>query len=365
MDALTNSCGIRSFSCTPGTEPAEADPAPSLPGTPGGPDAPGGGPRQTGGDNAAPHPAPCQDGAEILREIDALRAVLAGRAGGLYSPAPGDRLIVVARFFSDLTPEAWNALARYDGPGEPGGTNEHKGHGPWFALELDPEEYPQMVGLCRADAPPLGPVCPLTAALLPEPFLSRVAAEVASLSASGGEATLAIFSVDGASAGTAPAAGGLQAVPTDAAQTHTDRTNGNQAGEAPPRIERSLRALARIMRRHARACDIPGRPTPDHLALLMPGVGPFRARAMTERIIASFQQETAPAGAVRAGLASYDSDAPVSADILLARAEAALTLAQPGFSHTFRKAGMPEPERRTQVQACEKAFLFFGDSERV
>lgn len=322
----------------------------SVPGASGGgPDLSSDGPRQTGGTDVPSRP-PCPDGAALLRELDALRAVLAGRAGGNPSSASRNRLVVVARFFSDLAPDAWNALARYDEPDE---TDTNRGHGPWFALDLDPGEYPQMAGLCRTGAPPLGPVCPLTAALLPEPFLERVAAEVAGLSASGEEATLVLFGVDGAPVGTARSAGCPGSAGTDA-----DRRNGESL-----RLDQSLRALARIMRRHARACDIPGRPTRDHLALLMPGMGPFRARALAERIITSFQQEAA--GGLRAGLACCDSDAPVPADLLLARAEAALALAHPGFSHTFRKAGMPDPERRTQVQACEKAFLFFGDSEQV
>lgn len=118
------------------------------------------------------------------------------------------------------------------------------------------------------------------------------------------------------------------------------------------------------MRRYARVCDIPGRPTEDHPALIMPDVGPFRARALTERLISSFKEEAFPSGlSLRAGLAYCDAETVLSSETLLQQAEQALNQAQPGFSRMYRKAGILEPERKTQVQACEKAFLFFGEEE--
>ena len=338
MDESTNSCGTRSFSCTAAADsPARADLSPPVP---------NGTAKRGSPDSGGALPA---EGAALLRELDGLRAALAGAAGARPAPpgGQGDRLIVLARFLSDPAPEAWDALAA---------RTESEARGPWFALELDPEEYPQMQGLCRAEAPPLGPVCPVTAGLLPESFLRLVASETDRLIAAGGEATLALFAVDGAPSPGSPS--GDCSPPCESGKRET--TFPSSPADAP------LRVLARLMRRHARACDIPGRPTRDHLALLMPGVGPFRARALAERLIASFREEAVPAGAMlRAGHACCDADAPVPAAVLLARAEEALALAQPGFSRTFRKEGAPEPERRTQVQACEKAFLFFGDSEQV
>lgn len=350
MDESTNSCGTRSFSCT-----ATADPPARAEISPSGPNERG--ERQPGQRGALP-----AEGAALLRELDGLRAILAGAAGARPAPPADrqDRLIVLARFLDHTEAE--------DTPADHRAENEARD--PWFTLELDPEEYPQMRGLCRADAPPLGPVCPVTAGLLPESFLRLVASETDRLIAAGGEATLALFAVD-----SAPGAfSGDSRPPSEAGSRDRNRRHGNDrcagatpGGVFPPSVaDAPLRVLARLMRRHARACDIPGRPARDHLALLMPGVGPFRARALAERLIAAFREEAVPDGAVlRAGLACCDAEAPISADVLLARAEEALALAQPGFSRTFRKEGAPEPERRTQVQACEKAFLFFGDSEQV
>lgn len=94
MDESTNSCGTRSFSCTAAADsPARADlsPRPERNGRAG----------QSGQRGALP-----AEGAALLRELDGLRAALAGAAGARPAPpgGQGDRLIVLARFLSDPRP---------------------------------------------------------------------------------------------------------------------------------------------------------------------------------------------------------------------------------------------------------------------
>ncbi len=339
MDESTNSCGTRSSSCTQNSESAWPE-TPSS--SPPGPDA-------------AVRPVCVPSGgneAALLRELEDVRALLASRVADTNCLQPGKRLLAVTLLVPDLGLEAWNALVWQKRNG-----NESF---PWFALELDPRQYPQMLGLYRKERPDLGAVCPLTGALLPEAFMQQLAEAIAAVRSRGDELTLALL--------------GLCDV-CGTEKDSCDTEDGSPCGHDipyrqklfPPSIsDMSLCLLMRLVRLHARACDIPGRLNGNRLALLMPGVGPFRARALAERLIASFEEEaTGPENRLRAGLACCDEESPVTAEQLLMQANSALTLAQPGFTRTFRKAGTPEPERRTQVQACEKAFLFFGDAEQI
>ena len=70
MDESTNSCGTRSFSCTAAADsPARADLSPPVP---------NGTAKRGSPDSGGALPA---EGAALLRELDGLRAALAGAAG--------------------------------------------------------------------------------------------------------------------------------------------------------------------------------------------------------------------------------------------------------------------------------------------
>lgn len=339
MDESTNSCGTRSSSCIQNTENAWAEASScSLHGT-----------------DAAVRPICGSSGsneAALLRELEDIRALLASRVAGTGCLQQGERLLAVTCLVPGLGPEAWNALAWQK--------RSRDGNFPWFALELDPRQYPQMLGLYREERPDLGAVCPLTGALLPEAFIHQLTVAVAAVQTRGDELTMALF-------GLHDACGSDKDSCNAAEGSSCGRDIAYRQKMFPPSCsDMSLCLLMRLVRLHARACDIPGRLNSNRLALLMPGVGPFRARALAERLIASFQEEAArPGDRLRAGLACCDEEFPVTAEQLLMQAASALALAQPGFTRTFRRAGTPEPERRTQVQACEKAFLFFGDAEQI
>lgn len=78
MDESTNSCGTRSFSCTAAADsPARADLSPPVP---------NGTAERGSPDSGGALPA---EGAALLRELDGLRAALAGAAGA----RPADREI--------------------------------------------------------------------------------------------------------------------------------------------------------------------------------------------------------------------------------------------------------------------------------
>lgn len=291
--------------------------------------------------------------ADLLRELDLLRTLLIAQMAKTSEVYQGEQpLLVLAGLVPDLTPEMWKRIKEQD----------WRALASWFALELDPVEHPQMLGLCRADAPNYGPICPLTGTLLPSPFLSELTTALDKVQTDGGDMTLILFAVDDS-----------EFSPENAKSDSPERDNLTEYVIDYDKVDfpvtdkdTSLCLLARLFRQYARKCDIPGRLSKDRLALLMPGIGPFRARAMTERLIGAFQEEAYPAGLLlRAGLVCCDSETIVPAKQMIDQATSALALAKPGFSRTYREVGVPEPERKTQVQACEKAFLFFGDAEQL
>lgn len=319
------------------------------------------------------------DGAALLRELTRVRTILAARAAteGGFSLSRGESLLVVARFVPGLTPEGWRALLQ-EQKGLAGGRNDLSTpentaakEEDWVALALDPAEHPQLMTLSKDGAHLFHAVCPLTGALLPRFFRQHMGGALRQATGTGSDLSLIVLEI---------------VPPASMKKRRTDTVNETEIStetypnevfvpfpESP--LDAPLCALARLVRTHARFCDTLGRLAVDRLGLLLPGSGPFRARALAERIIGDFNEMVAaeqtsspsPGGdeehfRLKAGIACCDGDVE-SADALLRHVGTALSLAQAGYTRTFRKTGTPAPERKTQVQACEKQFLFFGDTE--
>ena len=328
------------------------------------------------------------DGAALLRELDRMRAALASRLAGrgFSGQKPGERLLVVSCFAPGFSMEHWRSLVRERTEG--GNENELA---QWFAVELDPARHPQLAAACSGDgAVPLRQaICPDTGALLPDFFLKNLASELEKTRRSRNDLSLVVLemvedktpepnrpvrrrSEPGLSqifAGTASAAGLLDEAPAPgkpgaaSVSTAAPETGGFLPGEKLPLLAATLKA-------HARGCDVPARLAQDRMGLLMPGAGALRARAFAERLISAFDEALRRHSggrivrvALRAGIACFDPEEGADAEALVRQAATALTLAQPGGTRTFRKAGGVTAERRTQVQACEKQFLFFGAAE--
>lgn len=338
-----------------------------------------------------------------------LLAARAASRGGI-SLRKGERLLVVARFAPGLTLEAWNALAQ-NVPAEDAlaqtvtawkpsdetdrltpnalSTTDLPDQGAWFALSLDPEQHPQLRAICQDSSHLFHAVCPLTGALLPDPFQAHLTEELNRL-ADGSELSLILLEL-------------VAPIWMKRPCTHEGETSNPHdfAARLSPfshtALDFSMNSLARVVRSHIRTCDAPGRLTVDRLALVLPGTGPFRARALAERLIGDFyetlaaeyglamrkhlshpetegwseeligktREDDTPLVQVRAGIACCDNEQLLTSEMLLGHASTALTLARPGHTRTFRKTGAASPERKTQVQPCEKHFLFFGDAEQA
>lgn len=373
----------------------------------------------------APIAASCNGGA-LLRELDRIRTLLAARAAsrGGISLRKGERLLVVARFAPGLTLEAWNALTQgvltesapllkisarestdasvlcektgeRDETGRTGrlpdasGAADTANQGAWFVLSLDPDQHPQLRAICQDSSHLFHAVCPLTGALLPDPFCTHLAGELNRLT-DGSELSLVLLELVAPGWMKVPCAHG-----EEASNPHDFAARVSPFSHTA--LDFSISSLARVVRSHIRTCDAPGRLAVDRLALILPGTGPFRARALTERLIGDFyetlaaeyglsmrkqrshtetdgwseeligetREDDTPPVQIRAGIACCDMEQLPTPETLLGHASTALTLARPGHTRTFRKAGAQSPERKTQVQACEKHFLFFGDSEQT
>lgn len=320
------------------------------------------------------------DGAALLRELARVRTILAARAAteGGFSLHREESLLVVARFVPGLTPEGWRTLLREQKkfPVENNGISTPEDalekEEDWVALPLDPAEHPQLMTLSKDGAHLFHAVCPLTGTLLPRFFRQHVGGSLRQATGTGSDLSLIVLEI-------VPPASMKKCRPdtVNEAEISTEAYPNEVFVPFPASpLDGPLCALARLIRTHARFCDTLGRLAIDRLGLLLPGAGPFRARALAERIIGDFNEmvvaeqtsSSVSSGGeeerfrLKAGIACCDSDVE-SADALLRHVGTALSLAQTGYTRTFRKTGTPAPERKTQVQACEKQFLFFGDTE--
>lgn len=326
------------------------------------------------------------DGAELLRELDRMRATLASCAAsrGFSGRTAEERVVLVSCFMPGLSMDRWRELERAHTEND----SESKLSG-WFALELDPARYPQLAAAFGKKGVPLyRTICPETGALLSEFFFRNIGSELEKACRNGNDVSLLVLELveDRGSVPSEQSPDRRQAPPMSrlfagkASAAEIAAAEGDSLGpnpDTPPQSETDgealadkLPLLAAVLKAHARGCDVPARLADIRMGLLMPGAGALRARAFAERLISAFDEALrrhsggrSVSAALRVGIACYDPEASKDPQNLMNQAVTALNLARPGSTRTFRKAGGVTAERRTQVQACEKQFLFFGAAE--
>lgn len=339
----------------------------------------------------------CVDGPALLRELERLRAGLASLLGQKIAEkrvgnetGSSDRLLVLSCLARGVTMEQWRSLcSQYDGAED------------WFVFELDPARNPQLAASSAKGVSLQQAVCPETGVLLAPFFVKTMGTELDKARKTGNGPTLVLFEIVDGTCRPEPRATGKNrrepslsqifsgqvdpdvldrpevAAPASTAASSLsapvsldvkDSKDVKDVKDEKGRLAR-LPLLAQTLRAHARGCDVPGRM--EHtLALLMPGAGALRARAFAERLVLAFDEALRRVSggqvvrlALRAGIAACEIDDIPDADTLVSRCRQALDVAQPGGTRTWRKNDMGVSERRTQVQACEKQFLFFGAPE--
>lgn len=134
-------------------------------------------------------------------------------------------------------------------------------------------------------------------------------------------------------------------------------------GEAHDR-EDSVAAISLLAdlaaRRIMESCDTLGALPDRGLLLVLPGVGPLRARSLAGRLRETYLEQTARAYPCGFGVLTLPQPVEMTADALLERIPPLLARAcarpEAVESETLRPKGLPD----TLVQSQEKRFLFFG-----
>lgn len=291
--------------------------------------------------------------ASLLAELERLRDQLA-RSGAERQdwPAPSEKDADKALIFSCLA-YGWTLDKLRTVLGE---SPEQA----WFVTEVDRARYP-LLAQARRDARLDGLLCPELGVFTESAFMASLERELDNARRKRGDLTLLLFELVR-----------TQAEPPAALQS--------DAGTPPPVItldqsESSLRLsqLCQTLKASARGCDIPGR-VGNHVALIMIGAGGLRARAFAERLVVDFLDAVQRQGegqtidlTLRVGLSCLDCEEHPEAAVLLERAQKVLLDARPGGTRTWRASGARMAERKTEVRAAEKHFLFFGnpDSEQA
>ncbi|WP_462327598.1 GGDEF domain-containing protein [Desulfobaculum sp.] len=133
-----------------------------------------------------------------------------------------------------------------------------------------------------------------------------------------------------------------------------------------------LVTLGRLMLTQTRRYDVAARLGGEEFALLLPGTGLIKARAMVERLLARMRETQIPCPGVdtpisvtcSAGLVTYKSMAEGTPPDLIALADKALYSAKAAGKDTVVTAPLQDvaaPSKATLVETNEKKFLFTGN----
>jgi len=265
------------------------------------------------------------DLAALLAEMDSLRHAV---TAALPSSPPADEsLRLIARLAPGLSSEQYDRLL---------GAVRDQG---WFFLSLPSAGYPSLHALLQlVDSLP-DDSCPLTQALTPRSFARKLREEAER--AVRHNADLALIVLAGAG-------------PMDA---------------------RSLLALAEAAQLEMSGGDTLARIEQDRLAVIAPNARQLKVRALAERILDRFAASLPPGPgplscqAARAGIACFSPDENLTdtakiADALRENSLAALETAPANQARVHQRDTRPMAERSVLVQAGEKQFLFFGNTEQ-
>lgn len=317
------------------------------------------------------------DGPALLRELERLRSglttLLSQKLADQHSrddvrALAGERLLVLSCLAKGVSLDDWRSLSAESADMEQ-----------WYAFELDPARNPQLSAASTKGLPLQQAVDPETGLLMEPYFQKHLGTELDKARKTGNGPALLLFEI----------VNGISRIETWPKPRREPTLSQIFSGNADPDVvpetapsaqpvqatqltlddQKKLLLLSQTLRAHARGCDVPAR-MEQSLALLMPGAGVLRARAFAERLVLAFDEALRRVSggqpvrlALRAGIAGCEIDDMPDGATLLSRAKESLALAQPGGTRTYRKNDMGASERRTQVQACEKQFLFFGATE--
>ncbi|MCT4533939.1 GGDEF domain-containing protein [Halodesulfovibrio sp.] len=265
----------------------------------------------------------------LATELDTLRRLIADSA-----PFPnGEQQLALTRIVSGLTVDGWNELS------------EAYGFSDWLALTLDSSSSFELAHLQRVldELTHRSERDPLTGLYNKQAFESKLSMELQRVERSNGQLSLAIIDLDNFK--------------------NINDTYGHNCGDEV------IKTLADLLDASTRSYDHAARIGGEEFALLLPGAGPIRAKAMLDRLCRMFADTCIKCNNVTiqcsfsAGVASLKGRSKASGKDLFEVADKALYQAKNAGKnqvHVTRQLIEFEYDRSTMVHSNEKQFLFSG-----
>lgn len=268
----------------------------------------------------------------LTAELDQLRQLIVSHA----QSAPidmADQQLALTRLVPGLTMESWNKLS------------ERFGLSDWLALDLDNSTYFNLANLQKIieDLTHKSERDPLTGLYNKQAFEHKLSMELQRVERSNGQLSLAIIDLDDFK--------------------NVNDTYGHACGDEV------IRTLADMLDASTRGYDHAARVGGEEFALLLPGAGPLRAKALMDRLCSMFADtlikcsEAAIHCTFSAGVASLKGRSKATGKELFEVADKALYQAKNAGKNRVRVTRQLvefEYDRSTMVHSNEKQFLFSG-----
>ncbi|NJB66735.1 diguanylate cyclase (GGDEF)-like protein [Desulfobaculum xiamenense] len=271
----------------------------------------------------------------LVRELNSLRKLVLESHSDLNGCEDDAGILGILRLCPGLSLEQWPELA------------EEYGLREWLALPMENGEYPFLRQLQRTleDLAYQTEHDPLTSLFNRRAFERSLDQELERARRSGSSLSVAMLDLDNFK--------------------QVNDTYGHACGDE------TLVSLARIMLTQTRRYDVAARLGGEEFAIILPGTGLIKARAMVERLLAALRDTdiVCPDSGrtlsvtCSAGLVTYKGMADSTPPDLLSLADKALYQAKAEGKDRVVTAPLQDvatPSRATLVESNEKKFLFTG-----
>ena len=268
----------------------------------------------------------------LTAELEQLRSLIQSHADSTVFPEDRQQ-IALARIVPGLTQDVWKELAQAYGLSE------------WLALDLDESSFLNVATLQEVieDLARKSECDPLTGLPNRLSFENKLSMELQRVERSNGQLSLAIIDLDNFK--------------------QVNDTYGHSCGDEV------IQSIADMLEASTRGYDHAARIGGEEFAILLPGAGPIRAKAMLDRLCTTFAQMPikCSTGTIRctfsAGVASLKGRNKATGKDLFEVADRALYQAKSAGKntvHVTRQLIEFEYDRSTMVHSNEKQFLFSG-----
>lgn len=268
----------------------------------------------------------------LTAELDTLRQLILTHAHSTPIPQ-ADQQLALTRLIPGLTMDSWNDLS------------ERYGFSEWLALDLDNSTYFNLANLQKVidDLTHKSERDPLTGLYNKQAFENKLSMELQRVERSNGQLSLAMIDLDNFK--------------------NINDTYGHSCGDEV------IRTLADLLDASTRGYDHAARVGGEEFALLLPGAGPIRAKAMLDRLCSLFAdtfikcKNASVQCTFSAGVASLKGRSKANGQDLFEVADKALYQAKNAGKNQVRVTRQLiefEYDRSTMVHSNEKQFLFSG-----